>query len=176
MEKADRRTLVLAIAIGGITLGWLLSVAYAFSPYGRPDVRPLLAWQDADSVKRGQAVYAAQCAACHGPGGEGQRVLPAGMPASTPLAPPHDAAGHTWQHPDFALFQLVKSGTSAVMCLTLDPAMPRFGETLSDREIADVLAFVKSRWPAAIRARQDEVNAIYADHNALMRRQAKFGG
>lgn len=176
MQKADRMTLVLAVAVGGLLLGWLLSVAYAFSPYGRPDERPLLAWQDADAVGHGRTLYAAQCASCHGAGGEGQTARAEGAPASTPIAPPQDAKGHTWQHPDFALFQLVKSGTSGVMCLTLDPAMPRFAGTLSDRDIADVLAFVKSRWPAAIRARQDEVNAVYANHNALMRRQVKFGG
>lgn len=176
MEKADRTTLVLTVAIGGLLLGWLLSVAYAFSPYGRPDERPLLAWQDADTVARGRAVYAAQCAACHGAGGEGQAAPPEGAPASTPPAPPHDARGHTWQHPDFALFQLVKSGTSGAMCLTLAPAMPRFAAILSDREIADVLAFVKSRWPAALRERQDEVNAVYATHNATLRRQVKLGG
>lgn len=35
--------------------------------------------------------------------------------------------------------------------------MPAFGQTLSDREIWAVLAFIKSRWPDEIRARQVEI-------------------
>ena len=35
--------------------------------------------------------------------------------------------------------------------------MPAFGQTLSDAEIWAVLAFIKSRWPEEIRARQAEI-------------------
>jgi mono/diheme cytochrome c family protein len=37
--------------------------------------------------------------------------------------------------------------------------MGAFGEVLSDDEIRAVLAYIKSRWPETIRARQAEVNA-----------------
>jgi mono/diheme cytochrome c family protein len=37
--------------------------------------------------------------------------------------------------------------------------MPGFGETLSDREIHAVLAYIKSRWPEQIRERQEMINA-----------------
>jgi len=37
--------------------------------------------------------------------------------------------------------------------------MPAFGEQLSDREIWAVLAFIKSRWPEDVQARQSEINA-----------------
>jgi mono/diheme cytochrome c family protein len=36
--------------------------------------------------------------------------------------------------------------------------MPAFGDRLGDREIWAVLAFIKSRWPAEIRAVQEERN------------------
>jgi mono/diheme cytochrome c family protein len=129
---------------------------------------PLLAWDDAAVVARGRALYAAQCAACHGTNGEGQAT--ANDPVSSaPLAPPHDASWHTWQHPDFALIQLTKAGASTVACRALDQnAMPRFEQALSDRQIVDVLSYIKSTWPAEIRAEQDEINRLYRSHNAAV--------
>jgi mono/diheme cytochrome c family protein len=115
----------------------------------------------------GQALYAARCAACHGINGKGQS---AASHSTTPLAPPHDASGHTWRHPDFALIQLTKSGASDVTCLELDEnAMPRFEQTLTDRDVIDVLSYIKSTWPAEIRAEQDAVNRLYGSQNAAVR-------
>jgi mono/diheme cytochrome c family protein len=37
--------------------------------------------------------------------------------------------------------------------------MPAYQDTLSDTEIWAVLAFIKSRWPATIRAQQERQNA-----------------
>ena len=157
-------------------LAVLLSVSYAVSPLSKSADRPLIAWQDRSAVARGQTLYAAQCASCHGARGEGQIERPAGMPLSTPLAPPHDGTGHTWQHPDFALFQLTKTGLSTVACRTLDEAaMPRFGEALSDGEILDILAYIKSRWPDDVLAEQEATNALYAAHNSALRKQLMSG-
>jgi mono/diheme cytochrome c family protein len=36
--------------------------------------------------------------------------------------------------------------------------MPAFGQSLSDRDIAAVLAYIKSRWPAEIRERQARID------------------
>jgi len=36
--------------------------------------------------------------------------------------------------------------------------MPAFDGTLSDEQIAAVLAYIKSRWPADIRGRQARIN------------------
>ncbi|WP_368733489.1 cytochrome c [Amaricoccus solimangrovi] len=76
----------------------------------------LLAWDDANVVARGRTLYVARCAGCHGALGEGQSAASGGDPtagATVTPAPPHDASGHTWQHPDFALVQLTKSGRQA---------------------------------------------------------------
>ena len=169
MSRADRTTLFLAVATGGLLLGWLLSVAYAFSPFA-PQPEPfVLQWRDEEALSRGTSIYAARCAMCHGVGGEGVKAV--SVRASKSAAAPLDASGHAWKQPDFALVELVRSGASPAMCLTLSLAMPRFTETLSDREIAEVLAYVKSRWPAEQRAFQDEVNAVHAAPNAVLRRQ-----
>lgn len=37
--------------------------------------------------------------------------------------------------------------------------MPAFGETLSHREIYAILAYIKSRWPTEVRARQARIDA-----------------
>ncbi len=160
-------------AIGGCVLIGI-AAAFAYFQLSREETVALLAWDDATVVARGRVLYAAQCAGCHGQKGEGQVAVAGSVPAG-PLAPPHDGSGHTSQHPDFALVQLTKQGVSDVTCQTLDEnGMPQFQEVLSDREILDILAYVKSRWPAAIRAEHDKVNRLYSDYNAAMKKLLKL--
>lgn len=132
----------------------------------------LLPWEKSDVVASGRLLYADHCATCHGANGEGEKHRPGGTSASTPLAPPHDASGHTWQHPDYALVQLTKSGIATALCRRpLDEkAMPKFERTLTDAEIVAILSYIKSRWPPEIRAQQDSVNRLYATQNAAVRR------
>ncbi|MBZ0126585.1 MAG: c-type cytochrome, partial [Rhodocyclaceae bacterium] len=66
--------------------------------------------QDAAKVARGQAVYAASCAACHGTRLEGQPDWRSRKPDGRMPAPPHDDSGHTWHHPDEILFGITKEG------------------------------------------------------------------
>jgi mono/diheme cytochrome c family protein len=115
---------------------------------------------DAELVALGEQIYAQQCASCHGADLEGQpnwqRQLPdGGMPA-----PPHDASGHTWHHPDVLLFGITKFGGQALAPAGFKGNMPPFADQLSDREIWAVLAFIKSRWPADIQAAQQQRNKI----------------
>jgi hypothetical protein len=91
-----------------------------------------LLWDHPEVVAHGRLLYAGHCAACHGANGEGQRQLPEGATASTPLPPPHDASGHTWRHPDYALLQLTKAGVATAFCRSLEEgAMPKFERTLT---------------------------------------------
>ncbi|MEJ8573622.1 c-type cytochrome [Microbaculum marinum] len=117
---------------------------------------------DRAMVALGGEIYASQCAACHGAGGEGQPGWQTQNTEQNPLAPPHDGTGHTWQHPDDALFELTKSGLSTIACRTLDSdAMPKFGEILSDDQIYAVLSYIKSKWPPDILRQNVEINEIY---------------
>lgn len=107
-------------------------------------------YQDAASVSRGQAIYAENCASCHGDklqGAENWRQPDADgrMPA-----PPHDETGHTWHHPDEQLFRLTKLGPAAIVGGGYESNMPGYAEVLSDQEIWDVLAYIKSTWPKRI--------------------------
>lgn len=105
----------------------------------------------------GAAVYARECAACHGRDLEGQpgwrrRGADGRLPA-----PPHDASGHTWHHPDQLLFRITRDGGQAVAPAGFVSAMPAFGDRLGDREIRAVIAYIKSTWPEDIRRRQAEI-------------------
>lgn len=116
---------------------------------------------DADNpqlVGRGREVYAAHCAACHGANLEGQPGWQRELPTGGRPAPPHDASGHTWHHPDELLFTITKEGGQVVSPPGYLNLMPAFGETLSDEEIWAVLAYIKSTWPEEIRAAQEEMN------------------
>ena len=115
---------------------------------------------DAKLVAAGEAVYRAHCAACHGARLEGQprwreRDAQGRMPA-----PPHDASGHTWHHPDQVLFDITKHGVAkAARMKDYDSAMPAFSGVLTDAEIVAVLSWIKAQWPAEIRRHQEEINA-----------------
>jgi mono/diheme cytochrome c family protein len=74
-------------------------------------------------------------------------------------APPHDASGHTWHHPDEALFRVTKEGSAAVAGGGYESDMPGFGDVMTDAEIRAVLAFIKSNWPERIRNAQEQRNA-----------------
>ena len=107
----------------------------------------------------GQRVYAAQCAACHGAGLEGQPNWRERGPDGRLPAPPHDASGHTWHHPDELLFRITKHGVAKAANLKdYVSAMPAYDGVLSDAEIVAALSWIKAQWPAYIRVRHDELN------------------
>lgn len=110
-------------------------------------------------VARGRAVYTQYCAACHGANLEGQPNWQTRLPNGRMPAPPHDASGHTWHHPDPVLFGITKYGLvpGKYAPPSYESDMPAFGGQLSDEEIWAVLAYIKSTWPEKIRAWQSEV-------------------
>jgi len=69
----------------------------------------------AEVLAEGRQIYAGQCASCHGVGLEGQPDWRSPLPSGRLPAPPHDANGHTWHHPDDVLFRIVKEGTAAIV-------------------------------------------------------------
>ena len=108
----------------------------------------------------GQTIYQSHCAACHGARLEGQPNWRERDATGRLPAPPHDASGHTWHHPDQVLFALTKYGVAkATKLKNYDSAMPAYEGVLSDSEIVAVLSWIKAQWPPEIRRRQEEVNA-----------------
>ena len=79
------------------------------------------------------------------------------MPNGKLPAPPHDATGHTWHHPDRQLFAITKYGSAAIVGNNYESDMAGFWESLSDDEIWDVLAYIKSQWPERERTVQERI-------------------
>ncbi|MDH3581358.1 MAG: cytochrome c, partial [Hyphomicrobiales bacterium] len=62
-------------------------------------------------------------------------------------------------HPDRQLFELTKHGLSKLAGGEYKTRMPKYDGILSDKDIAAVLSFIKSRWPERVRKRHDQLNA-----------------
>jgi hypothetical protein len=73
-------------------------------------------------------------------------------------APPHDPTGHTWQHSDAELTELIAHSVAAFAPEGYRTGMPAFAGTLSPGQIEAVIAYIKSTWPAGIRAYQAAQN------------------
>lgn len=155
MEKSSVKTrrmrrLVLGAGLGVVIIG---GAAWAMLPSGNG---PKLSADPTDvtQVALGHQLYDENCAACHGRNLEGQPNWRQRLPSGAFPAPPHDETGHTWHHPDAQLFALTKLGVKAFAPADYVTDMPGFGDQLSDADIWAVLAYIKSRWPAEIQARQ----------------------
>lgn len=140
--------------------GALAAFAFALTACERtPTI--VLRTDDAALLAQGEALYAKHCAACHGARLEGQPRWRERDPKTGRMpAPPHDATGHTWHHPDQLLFEITKHGVAkAAKLKDYDSAMPAFGGVLNDAEIVAVLSWIKSQWPPEVRQHQAEVDA-----------------
>ena len=114
---------------------------------------------NAAQVRRGRAVYAAACAGCHGAAGEGQPGWERpGLDGLLP-APPHDVTGHTWQHSDAQLRAWILEGPAGGGApASYRSAMPAYAGRLTDTEVDDVIAWMRSLWPPGARAWQAAQN------------------
>ena len=113
---------------------------------------------DPAQVALGAQVYAAACASCHGAQLQGQPGWERPGPDGLLPAPPHDASGHTWQHGDAELIDLVAHSVANVAPPGYRTAMPAYEGRLAPAEIAAVVAFIKSTWPPGVRAWQAAQN------------------
>ena len=140
----------------GATVAFLVvAVTIALWQEGKSEADP----SNVQQVTLGKSMYARHCAACHGASLEGQPNWKEKLPSGRIPAPPHDASGHTWHHPDAVLFGITKHG---VVPGKFGPPgyqsdMPAFGVVLSDKEIWAVLAYIKSVWPEQIRRAQADM-------------------
>ncbi|MFW6070676.1 MAG: CopD family protein, partial [bacterium] len=86
----------------------------------------------AESVARGQALYADNCQSCHGATGEGDGPL-----AETLEAPPADLALHVPRHSDAELLAVISNGLPST-------PMPAFGEQLSEEQMWHLINYLRS--------------------------------
>jgi len=159
MATARKSWFVAALAAAVVALA--LAAAAFWSVDRGADSSVRLRPDDAAVTTLGQRVYAVHCAACHGAHLEGQPQWRERGPDGLLPAPPHDASGHTWHHPDELLFRITKLGVARAANLKDHvSAMPAYEGVLSDEEIFAVLSWIKSQWPPDIRARHDELNRM----------------
>ena len=121
------------------------------------------------SIVHGQALFAANCTACHGAEGRGNGPAAKSLPV-----PPADlTAAHFWGHTEGDLFWYILHGIDAPSGA---PAMPAFGGTLSSGDIWALIDFLKAnnagysmratgRWTNPIPLPQ--FDAICADGSAI---------
>lgn len=101
---------------------------------------------DDDQIAQGREWYVQYCAACHGANGEGQFPEAPLEPDATGRrgAPPHNGNGHTWHHSDTLLLRYVRDGGFS------NPEnfypMPAFGTVLTDEQILQIIAYIKTMW------------------------------
>jgi hypothetical protein len=112
---------------------------------------------DEGIVAAGEMIYRDHCASCHGAELEGQPDWQRQLPDGGFPAPPHDADGHTWHHPDQLLFEITKFGGQAL-------APPRFKSNMRLRQPAE-----RSRHPGGARIHQEPLaggapQAAVGDH------------
>jgi mono/diheme cytochrome c family protein len=153
-----RRALILATVLGAIIIALGGYVIGRFADAPGPEATGAGAG-GAAQLALGKKVYDAQCAACHGADLEGQPNWRQRLPSGELPAPPHDASGHTWHHPDGFLFAVTKLGTLRFAPPGYKSTMKGFADVLSDAEIHAVIAFIKAAWPPEIRARQADITA-----------------
>jgi len=148
-----RRWLLTALLV--IAGGVAVVIRFLAPQTGSVGLRP----DDGAVTALGQRIYVTHCASCHGANLEGQPNWRQRDAQGRLPAPPHDADGHTWHHPDEVLFRITKLGVAKAAGMPgYDSAMPAYESVLSDGEIVAVLSWIKSRWPAEIRAKHDEMN------------------
>ena len=125
-------TLAGGFALGGAMLGlWTVVARPAAGQAPVPSGAPAAAHP-------GKAVYERHCATCHGASGgsDGPGV------AALPIKPPPLTEGRLLNPlTDEFLATVVRDGAAAV---GLAPQMPAFGRILTDREIRDVVAYVRT--------------------------------
>ncbi len=111
---------------------------------------------------RGEAIYAANCAGCHGWKLEGQPDWHHLNAAGRLPAPPLDGTGHGWRHSTAELFHMVKFSVLDQAGPDYKTDMPAFDGKLSDGDIDAVLAYIHGQWPSGIQAAQAFLNPDHA--------------
>jgi mono/diheme cytochrome c family protein len=92
---------------------------------------------DADAIERGRALFARECATCHGSAGRGDGPMARTLPKR-----PADLRVHVPAHPDGELAKIIADGIPGT-------PMPGFAPRLSDEERQDLLRYLRRLAPAA---------------------------
>ena len=127
-------------AVGvGLAIAALVLLAFGVSLPGLQRDTLASGSSAASETELGASVYRTNCAACHGPSGEGQPDWQQRGANGVLPAPPHDSSGHTWHHADGLLFRIIRDGGAQFAGPTTPSGMPAFGEPRHQRGAAAIL-------------------------------------
>jgi mono/diheme cytochrome c family protein len=96
---------------------------------------------DAELARAGESLYLQQCAACHGVDLRGAPNWKTPNDDGSYPPPPHDSTGHTWQHSDATLIDLILNGSAFEQS-----RMPAFAGRLSEDQVWAIIEYLKSQW------------------------------
>ncbi len=122
---------IVAVGIAANLVVWL-------RPGGEAAEAPTYTTYPEEVVAYGESIFRANCATCHGPGGQGD--VAAGVPAL-------DGSMHAWHHPDSQIAGFIREGVGR---------MPPVGPEWSQTDVTAVLAYVKRWWTPEQRAYQEQ--------------------
>lgn len=120
---------------------------------------------DEASLERGEAIYAASCASCHGDGGMGDG------PAGAALDPPPPPIAHTSQMmgDDYLFWRISEGG----LMEPFNSTMPGWKETLDEQARWDVINYIRALSSGQMMPRQGMGGARF-DPTAEVARQAEL--
>ena len=131
----------IAAVLIGILIGLPLSTARSATAPGKagdPKAGEVHGGVDARGIERGKQIFATYCANCHGAEGKGDGL--AGQ--NLPIKPQNLTEGRVLNAlPDHFLFSIIAKGGQEV---GLSPLMPNFKPFLSDVQINEVIAYVRT--------------------------------
>ncbi|NOX63906.1 MAG: cytochrome c [Chloroflexi bacterium] len=135
-KPPSRQWAYIVIAAGALLLLTVVGLAFLSGD----KTNQTLVEADDELIALGKQVYEQNCAACHGPQGEGH--------AAVEEAPALNETEHAWHHPDGQIQELITNGGQI---------MPAFGDQLSREEIIAVVRYIQTWWePEQLRAQQQQ--------------------
>lgn len=117
------------------------------------------------NLQAGQTTYNLRCAHCHGYAGEGQLLstVPNTQQLGLHTVPPHDATGHSWQHPSQLIEQVILNGIENPL---EHYPMPSFAGVVTQEEIDQLIDYMRLWWTDDQRAWQVQVTQRRAELDA----------